>query len=337
VTGVARVYVIAEAGVNHNGSIETALALVEQAAAAGADAVKFQTFSAKRLVTAQAPKAAYQLDTTPSAESQRDMIARLELTPEDHRTLIGETERRGIEFLSSPFDLESIDLLASLGLRTFKLPSGALTDLPYLRRVAHVADRIILSTGMATLAEVSHALEALRAAGADDTPITLLHCTTEYPTPPEDVNLRAMTTLAEEFGLPVGYSDHTAGIAVPIAAAALGATVIEKHFTLDRAMEGPDHRASLEPADLARMVSAVREVEQALGSPVKAPTGGEAENARVVRKSIAAAQAIRAGDIFTEDNLTTKRPGTGISPMRWDEILGRPAPRDFREDELIEL
>lgn len=334
---MSHVYVIAEAGVNHNGMIDTALALIRAAADAGADAVKFQTFSSSKLVAAHAPKAGYQMDTTPSDESQLDMISRLELSPDDHRVLMAEAEDKGIEFLSSAFDLESIDLLASLGLRTFKLPSGAITDLPYLRAIASVADRIIMSTGMATLHEIADAIAALHAAGAAQTPISLLHCTTEYPTPPDDVNLRAMTTLADTFGSPIGYSDHTAGIAVPVAAVALGATIIEKHFTLDRTMEGPDHRASLEPDELARMVAEIREVERALGSPEKTPTPTELENARAARKSIAAARPIRKGDAFSGENLTTKRPGTGISPMRWDEVLGKIATRDFEEDELIQL
>jgi len=334
---MSRVYVIAEAGVNHNGAIDIARALIQAAADAGADAVKFQTFSSSKLVASHAPKARYQMDTTPGDESQLDMISRLELSPDDHRILMAEAERRGIEFLSSAFDLDSIDLLASLGLRTFKLPSGAVTDLPYLRAVASVADRIIMSTGMATLDEVADAIAALRAAGAAQTPMTLLHCTTEYPTPPDDVNLRAMTTLADTFGAPVGYSDHTAGIAVPVAAVALGATVIEKHFTLDRTMEGPDHRASLEPDELARMIEQIREVERALGNPEKKPTATEIENAQAARKSIAAARPIRKGDAFSSENLTTKRPGTGISPMRWDEVLGKVATRDFEEDELIQL
>ncbi len=331
------VYVIAEAGVNHNGSLQTALELVDAAARAGADAVKFQTFRAESLVSSSAPKAGYQLEVTDSDESQLDMIRRLELDEHAHRALIERTRELGIDFLSAPFDLESAQMLARLGLQTFKLPSGAVTDLPLLRRVGSLKVKVILSTGMATLAEVSAAVDALIAAGAPPEKIVVLHCTTEYPAQPVDVNLRAMRTLAEALGLPVGYSDHTQGIAVPIAAAALGAQVIEKHFTLDRTMEGPDHRASLEPDELAEMVASIRVVEQALGSAEKRPTAAEIENARAARKSITAAHDIHRGEHFSDDNLTTKRPGTGVSPMLWDDVVGKTAPRDFVKDEAIEL
>ncbi len=332
-----RVYVIAEAGVNHNGSLATALEMVDAAARAGADAVKFQTFVADSLVAADAPKAAYQLDTTSQDESQLEMIRRLELGEDAHVALIERARARGIDFLSAPFDPSSADMLARLGLSEMKLPSGAVTDLPLLRRVGSLGVRVILSTGMATLAEVAAAIDALVTAGTAKNRITALHCTTEYPTPLADVNLRAMCTLAEELEIEVGYSDHTMGIAVPIAATALGARVIEKHFTLDRAMEGPDHRASLEPDELTAMVSAIRVVEEALGSPEKKPAPGEIENARAARTSIVAARSIVSGEIFTDDNLTTKRPGTGMSPMLWDDVVGKRAPRDFARDEAIEL
>ncbi len=265
------------------------------------------------------------------------MVRRLELDEAAHVALIERSRVLGIDFLSAAFDLESADMLARLGLATFKLPSGAVTDLPLLRKVGALRARIILSTGMATLDEVAAAVDALLAAGTSRDDIVILHCTTEYPTPPEDVNLRAMVTLADSLGLAVGYSDHTRGVAVPVAATALGARVIEKHFTLDRTMEGPDHRASLEPDEFAQMIAAIREVEIALGSPEKQPTPGEQENARAARKSIVAARDIRAGEVFSDDSLTTKRPGTGMSPMLWDDVVGRVAPRDFAKDEAIEL
>lgn len=334
---MAGVYVIAEAGVNHNGSLDTALALVDAAASAGADAVKFQTFRADALVAAGAPKAAYQQATTSAEESQLDMIRHLELDEEAHVALIARARDRGIEFLSAPFDLESVEMLARLGLGTFKLPSGAVTDLPLLRAVGRLGIAVILSTGMATLDEVRAALEALEAAGTSRMQVTVLHCTTEYPADPADVNLHAMRTMAEELGVAVGYSDHTTGITIPIAAAALGATVIEKHFTLDRTMPGPDHRASLESAELAEMIRAIRTVEVALGDGLKVPAPTELDNARVARKSITAARRIGAGERFSDDNLTTKRPGTGMSPMRWDDVVGRTASRDFEKDEAIEL
>jgi N,N'-diacetyllegionaminate synthase len=332
-----RVYVIAEAGVNHNGSPQVALEMVRAAARAGADAVKFQTFRAESLASASAPKAGYQIDTTDASESQLEMIHRLELDEATHVALIERCGELGIDFLSAPFDLESAEMLARLGLQTFKLPSGAVTDLPLLRLVGSFGVRVILSTGMATLEEAGAAVQALVASGTSRDGITVLHCTTEYPTPPADVNLRAMHTLADALGLPVGYSDHTNSIAVPIAAVALGACVIEKHFTLDRSMEGPDHRASLEPDELAQMVAAIRVVEAALGSAEKRPTVGEIENARAARKSIVAACEIRAGETLSDDNLTTKRPGTGLSPMLWDDVVGTASTRDFAKDEAIEL
>lgn len=332
-----RVYVIAEAGVNHNGSLALAFELVEAAARAGADAVKFQTFDSAALVSANAEKAAYQKKATGADESQLEMIRRLELSEADHTALIERCRQRGIDFLSAPFDLASIALLGRLGLTTLKLPSGAITDLPYLRAVGALGLPLIVSTGMSTLTEVADALEALQTAGTPRSLITLLHCTTEYPTPPRDVNLAAMTTLADEFDLPVGYSDHTQGITVPLAAVALGARVIEKHLTLDRTLPGPDHAASLEPGEFAEMVAGIRLVSDALGDPVKAPTAAELENAKVARKSIVAARDIRAGELLSAENLTTKRPGTGVSPMRWDAVVGTPAARDFARDEVISL
>ena len=331
------VYVIAEAGVNHNGSLALAFELVDAAVAAGADAVKFQTFDSAALVSARAEKAGYQKRTTGADESQLDMIRRLELSEADHVALMERCRQRGVDFLSAPFDLASVALLDRLGLGTLKLPSGAITDLPYLRAVGALGRPLIVSTGMSTLAEVAEALEALQAAGTPRALITLLHCTTEYPTPPADVNLAAMTTLGSEFGLPVGYSDHTQGITVPIAAVALGARVIEKHLTLDRTLPGPDHAASLEPGEFAEMVTGIRTVSAALGSPVKAPTASELENAKVARKSIVAARDIAAGEVLSAENLTTKRPGTGISPMRWDAVIGTTAMRDFARDEVISL
>ena len=329
--------VIAEAGVNHNGDEGMALRLVDAAADAGADVVKFQTFSAERLATAGAVKADYQARETGASESQREMLKRLELSDAMHRRLIARCAERSIEFLSSGFDLESLDYLAGLGMRRVKLPSGEITNLPYLRRVGKSGLPLILSTGMATMAEIEGALRILESAGTPRERVTVLHCTTEYPTPMADVNLRAMREIADTFRVPVGYSDHTQGIEVAVAAVALGAAVIEKHFTLDRTLPGPDHKASLEPGELGAMVSAIRNIEQALGDGTKRPRPAEERNRAVARKSLVAARPIRAGEAFTEANMTTKRPGTGISPMRWDEVLGRPAPRDFATDELIEL
>ena len=331
------VYVIAEAGVNHNGSLDLAFQLVDAATDAGADAVKFQTFQSAALVSESAEKAGYQKQTTGADESQLDMIRRLELSEADHVALIDRCSERGIDFLSAPFDTASIALLERLGLETLKLPSGAITDLPYLRAVGALGHSLIVSTGMSTLGEVADALTALETAGTPRALVTLLHCTTEYPTPPHDVNLRAMGTLAKSFGLPVGYSDHTQGIAVPVAAVALGAVVIEKHLTLDRSLPGPDHVASLEPGEFARMVADIRIVCEALGDSTKVPTVAELENARVARKSIVAARDIAAGERLSAENLTTKRPGTGISPMRWDSVVGTAAVRDFARDEMISL
>lgn len=329
--------IIAEAGVNHNGDLALARQLIDVAAEAGTDMVKFQTFSADRLVTAHAWKAAYQAQTTDAGESQHAMIRRLELTREMHEELIDHCKSRGIRFFSTGFDPESIDLLVELGLNRFKIPSGEITNLPYLRHVGRYGKPVILSTGMATLGEIEAALDVLEHAGTLRDRITVLHCNTEYPTPMADVNLRAMLTIRDAFGVAVGYSDHTSGIEVAVAAVALGATVIEKHFTLDRALPGPDHKASLEPDELKAMVAAIRNIEQALGDGIKRPSPSEAKNKPVARKSLVAACAIRSGEVFSASNLAVKRPGTGLSPMRWDEVVGRKAVRDFAPDELIEL
>lgn len=336
-----QVLIIAEAGVNHNGDLDLAKGLIDAAAQVGADLVKFQTFSADRLATATAAKADYQTQTTGSAETQHAMLRRLELTRDMHLVLIDHCRQRAIGFLSTAFDTQSLDLLAELGLYCFKIPSGEITNLPYLRhvgRLAAPADKsVILSTGMATLGEIEAALDILEIAGTPRGRITVLHCNTEYPTPMRDVNLRAMVTLREAFQVAVGYSDHTPGIEVPIAAVALGATVIEKHLTLDRTLPGPDHPASLEPDEFAAMVRAIRHIEQALGDGLKRPSPSEAKNRPIARKSLVAAVPIRAGEPFTPANLTAKRPGTGLSPMRWDEVIGRPASRDYAADELIAL
>ncbi len=332
-----KVLIIAEAGVNHNGDLDLACQLIDVAADAGADVVKFQTFVADRLVTADAGKADYQIRVTDAAESQHAMLRRLELTRDMHEVLIARCRSRGIEFLSTGFDIESVDLLSQLGQGSFKVPSGEVTNLPYLRHVGRYGKRVMLSTGMATLGEIEAALGVLEEAGLPRGRITVLHSTTEYPAPMGDVNLRAMLTIRDAFAVSVGYSDHTAGIEVPIAAVALGASVIEKHFTLGRNLPGPDHKASLEPGELKAMIAAIRNIEQALGDGIKHPTASEAKNKPIVRKSLVAVGAIRAGELFSETNLTVKRPGTGVSPMRWDEVLGRRAPRDFAPDELIEL
>ncbi len=329
--------VIAEAGVNHNGDPDLAKRLIDAAAQAGADLVKFQTFSADRLVTAFAAKADYQTRTTDAGESQHAMIRRLELSRPLHETLIARCRERGIGFFSTAFDIQSLDLLAELGLDRFKIPSGEITNLPYLRHAGGFGKPVILSTGMATLGEIEAAIDVLETAGTPRERITILHCNTEYPTPMQDVNLRAMLAIRAAFGVPVGYSDHTAGIEVPIAAVALGATVIEKHLTLDRNLPGPDHNASLEPDELAAMVHAIRNIELALGDGIKRPSPSEAKNKPIARKSIVAAVPIRAGEPFTADNLAVKRPGTGLSPMRWDEMVGLRATRNFDKDELIEV
>ncbi|MBS8230189.1 N-acetylneuraminate synthase [Marinobacter salarius] len=330
--------IIAEAGVNHNGDMALAKKLIAAAADAGADLVKFQTFIAKNIVSKSAPKADYQKDTTDPGESQQDMIRQLELTREDHVELMRECKRYGIGFFSTAFDRESIRLLEDLSAMDYvKVPSGELTNLPYLRYLTRHGKPVLLSTGMATLGEIEAAIEAVEQAGTFRDRITILHCTTEYPTPMDEVNLNAMVNMGKAFGVAVGYSDHTQGIEVPIAAVALGASVIEKHFTLDRSLPGPDHRASLEPDELKAMVVGIRNIEKAMGDGIKRPGPSELKNKPIARKSLVAALAIRKGEPFTAENLVAKRPGTGISPMRWDEVLGRTAPRDFEEDELIEL
>lgn len=329
--------VIAEAGVNHNGDVELGKQLIDIAAEAGADLVKFQTFNADRLATRTAKKADYQTQATGSRESQHEMLRRLELTADMHKSLIAHCATRNLGFFSTGFDIESVDLLVSLGQDHFKIPSGEITNLPYLRYIGRLRKAIILSTGMATMGEIEAAIDVLEQAGTPRSNMTVLHCTTEYPTPMEEVNLRAMQSIHAAFGVAVGYSDHTSGIEVSIAAVALGASVIEKHFTLDRNLPGPDHQASLEPQELKAMISAIRNIEVALGDGIKRLTPSEARNKPVARKSLVASQTIRAGEVFGTQNITTKRPGTGISPMRWEEIIGRAAPRDFAVDELIEL
>ena len=332
-----KILIIAEAGVNHNGDISLAKQLIDVAAEAGADLVKFQTFNANRLVTRTAKKANYQKQTTDGAESQYEMLGRLELTEAMHHELIAHCEMRNIGFLSTGFDIQSIDLLSNLGQRCFKVPSGEITNLPYLRHIGRLGKKIILSTGMSTLGDIEAAIDILENAGTPRAKITVLHCTTEYPTPMAEVNLRAMQSIHAAFGTAVGYSDHTQGIEVAIAAVAMGATVIEKHFTLDRNLPGPDHQASLEPAELIAMVRAIRNIEAALGDGIKRLTPSEVRNKPIARKSLIASREIKAGELFTADNITTKRPGTGISPMQWDEVLGKVARRDFLADELIEL
>ena len=329
--------IIAEAGVNHNGDMELAKRLIDVAADAGADLVKFQTFNAERLATQRAPKANYQNQTTAQSESQFAMLKQLELSKEMHQALIAHCQQRNIGFFSSGFDIQSLDNLASLGAERFKIPSGEITNLPYLRHAGGLGKPVILSTGMATLGEIEAALEVLEAADTLRTQITVLHCNTEYPTPMEDVNLRAMCSIRDAFGVAIGYSDHTAGIEVPIAAVSLGATVIEKHLTLDRNLPGPDHKASLEPDQFTAMVRAIRNIEQAMGDGIKCPSSSEAKNKPIARKSLVAAQPIYAGERFTAENVTVKRPGAGISPMRWDEVIGRVAARNFAVDELISL
>ena len=334
---INRTLIIAEAGVNHNGDISLARQLVDAAAEAGADLVKFQTFNADRLVTRAAKKADYQNKATDSKESQHAMLRRLELTVDMHHQLIAHCAARNIGFFSTGFDIESVDLLVNIGQDHFKIPSGEITNLPYLRHIGRLGKAVIFSTGMATMGEIEAAIDVLEQAGTQRANITVLHCTTEYPTPMDEVNLRAMQSIHSAFGVAVGYSDHTSGIEVPIAAVALGACVIEKHFTLDRNQPGPDHKASLEPEELKAMVTAIRNIEIALGDGIKRLTPSEARNKPIARKSLVANRTIKAGEVFSVQNITAKRPGTGVSPMRWDEVMGRAAPRDFAADELIEL
>lgn len=327
--------IIAEAGVNHNGSLEMAMQLIEKAAEAGVDYVKFQTFKSEKLVSRHATKAEYQKANTDGEDSQLKMLQQLELSPDDHLQLIEHCNHCGIKFLSTAFDLDSIDFLDSLNLDLWKIPSGEITNLPYLRRIAQKGSRVIMSTGMCEPEDIEAALNVLTNNGTSLENITLLHCNTEYPTPWGDVNLRAMHDIAKRFNVSVGYSDHTKGIEVPIAAVALGATVIEKHFTLDNNLPGPDHKASLEPQQLKAMVDAIRHIEQALGNGVKQISESERKNIAIARKSIVAASEIKKGELFTEENLTVKRPGGGISPMKWDEVIGTTASRNYQPDELI--
>ena len=331
-----KTFIIAEAGVNHNGSLEMALQLIDVAVAAGADAVKFQTFKAEKIIAVSAPKAGYQKETTGSDESQLERVKKLELDETAHTRLYQYCQHKGIQFLSTPFDLESIDLLSRLGLEIFKIPSGEITNLPYLRKLGALKKRLILSTGMADLGEIEDALDVLTESGTSLENITVLHCNTEYPTQFEDVNLRAMLTIQNAFsGISVGYSDHTLGIEVPIAAVAMGARVIEKHFTLDRNLPGPDHRVSLEPPELSAMISGIRNIEKALGNGIKRPSPSEVKNKPIARKSLVATESIKTGELFSADNITAKRPGAGISPMRWDEVLGQVAQKDYEKDEPI--
>lgn len=333
-----KVLIIAEAGVNHNGSINKAKELIDAAASAGADFVKFQTFKTEKVVSKSAGRAKYQDLNTGNNESQFEMIKKLELSEEDHRVLMKYCDDKKIKFLSTAFDLESLTFLKTLGLKLAKIPSGEITNLPYLRAMAKLFSEIILSTGMANMDEIKAAHKVLIENGAKQENITILHCNTEYPTPMEDVNLKAMLDIQKQLKAKIGYSDHTLGIEVPIAAVALGAKVIEKHFTLDRNLPGPDHKASLEPGELKAMVSAIRNIEKAIsGSGIKEESPSEKKNKPIARKSIVASQNIKKGEVFSEENISIKRPGTGINPMRWDEILGCKAIKDFQEDDLIEL
>ena len=333
-----KVLIIAEAGVNHNGSLKLAKQLVDVAAAAGVDIVKFQTFRAENLVSEQAVQADYQKRNLGSSDqSQFSMLKKLELSQADHRILFEYCREKGVSFLSTAFDFESIDFLSTLNPEFWKIPSGEITNYPYLKRIAQFRKPVILSTGMSTLGEITAAMDVLEEFGLSRNQITVLHCNTEYPTPMCDVNLRAMQTIAAELKVNTGYSDHTVGIEIPVAAAALGATVIEKHFTLDRNLTGPDHKASLEPQELKAMVSAIRNVELALGDGVKRVSDSERKNKSIARKSIVAACPIKKGEFFSENNLTVKRPGDGISPMFWEQVLGKMAGKDFQADDLIEL
>ncbi|PWL95954.1 MAG: N-acetylneuraminate synthase [Lachnospiraceae bacterium] len=332
---MSKVFIIAEAGVNHNGNLNIAKKMVDVACEAGADAIKFQTFKTENLVCINAEKADYQKKTTDKNESQAEMLKKLELTREEHYELLQYCRQKKIMFLSTPFDEESIDLLVQLRVPIIKIPSGEITNYPYLKKIGGLKNRVILSTGMSTLEEVADAIKVLKDNGTED--ITLLHCNSQYPTPMEDVNLKAINTLKETFNLKVGYSDHTLGIEVPIAATAMGASVIEKHFTIDSKMEGPDHKASLEPDQLKEMVKAIRNIEKALGCSEKKVSPSEEKNLKTVRKSIVASKTIYKGEKFNVNNITTKRPGIGISPMEWENVLGKIADRDYEVDEMIQI
>lgn len=335
---INRVLIIAEAGVNHNGDVKLAKKLIDVAVDAGVDYVKFQTFKSEKLVSKFAEKASYQkANTHNAAESQLTMLKKLEMSKEMHFELIDYCNSKNIKFLSTAFDLESVDFLNELNIDLFKIPSGEITNLPYLRKIGGLGKPVILSTGMCSLDEIGDALTILIKAGTKKENIIVLHCNTEYPTPMCDVNLNAMKTISETYHLQIGYSDHTLGIEVSIAAVALGATVIEKHFTLDKTMDGPDHIASLEPSELIAMVKAIRNIESALGSAKKVASASELKNIQIARKSIVAAKKIAKGDVFSENNLTVKRPGNGISPMLWDDVIGKKSDCDFDEDELVKL
>lgn len=330
--------IIAEAGVNHNGSIELAKRLVDKAVESGVDYIKFQTFKTEKLVSKLAQMATYQKKNIGTEDySQFAMLKKLELSPMQHEELVNYCKAKGIKFFSTAFDLDSIDFLHSLNLGLWKIPSGEITNYPYIKMIAKFGEPVILSTGMCDMQDIENAISTLLKWGSKKENIFILHCNTEYPTPYQDVNLKAMESIRQRFGVEVGYSDHTKGIEVPIAAVALGAIIIEKHFTLDRNMEGPDHKASIEPDELKEMVSAIRNIEQAVGDGVKRVTESEKGNISIARKSIVAARNIKKGEVFTEDNLTVKRPGIGISPMRWEEIIGQISKRDFTEEEFIEL
>jgi len=336
---MSKVLIIAEAGVNHNGSLENAFKLIDAAVDAGVDYVKFQTFKSENLVSKSAKKADYQIQNTGnSTDSQLEMLKKLELSHENHELLIDYCKQKNIQFFSTAFDLDSLQYLKDIGLDLVKIPSGEITNLPYLRKAAKLFNKVILSTGMCTMEDIEAAINVFLAENISKENITILHCNTEYPTPMNDVNLKAMLSIQNEFGTDIGYSDHTLGIEVPVAAVALGASVIEKHFTLDNTMEGPDHAASLEPDQLKEMVQAIRNIEKAIsGSGIKKPSESEKKNMEIARKSIVASTVITKGEIFSEDNLTIKRPGTGISPMKWDEVIGKVASKDYSTDDLIEI
>lgn len=332
------VLIIAEAGVNHNGSMQIAKQLIDKAVEAGVDIIKFQTFKSEKLVSKAAKQAEYQqCNIGKKDEGQLAMLKKLELSVEDHYELINYCKERNIRFWSTAFDMESIDFLHSLNMGLWKIPSGEITNYPYIKKIASFHEDVILSTGMCELSDIEAALNVLISEGVSKEQITVLHCNTEYPTPFTDVNLKAMLEIGEKFGVNIGYSDHTKGVEVPIAAVALGATVIEKHFTLDKNMEGPDHKASLEPEELKAMVSAIRNIEQALGTGHKTISESERKNIEIARKSIVAACSIKKGEVLTEENITVKRPGNGISPMRWNEVVGTIAVKDFEEEEMITL
>ncbi|MCZ8157121.1 MAG: N-acetylneuraminate synthase [Leptospira sp.] len=332
---IPKTIIIAEAGVNHNGDLNIAKELIEVAASSGADYIKFQTFQATELAAKSALKAEYQTENTKSSETQIEMLKKLELTSDDHLQLIETCKKNNIKFLSTPFDFESIELLKKLKISLWKIPSGEITNLPFLKKIGSFGEPIILSSGMSNLGEIEAAINVLEKSGTSRSIITILHCTSEYPAPMSEVNLNAMKTIQNAFGVKVGYSDHTVGIEISLAAVALGASIIEKHLTLDRRMSGPDHKASIEPNELNAMVAGIRNIEQALGDGIKTPTPSEIKNIPIARKSIVAKKNIKKGDIFTEENLSVKRPGNGISPMNWLEVLGKIALKDYQEDDLI--